>query len=66
MSKSIEGTIKDVAKAFEVKILPNIIKWALICEGFTPKRAELIMQWAKQHNLKEKQPETITVNPDVY
>jgi hypothetical protein len=66
MSKTIESTISAVAKAFEVGILPNIIKWALVSEGFTPKRAKLIMQWAKQSNLKEKQPETIIVNPDVY
>jgi hypothetical protein len=66
MPKSIEATIEAVAKSISVGIHLNIIKWALVAEGLTPKRADLIMAWAKQSNLKEKQPETITVNPDVY
>ena len=54
MPKLIESTIKDVTKAFEVKILPNIIKLALICEGFTSKRADLIMRWAQASIGKDK------------
>jgi hypothetical protein len=59
MDNLIEKIIIDTIKAFEVGVHPDFIKWALLVEGHTDRRADLIMLWAKQFLKKEKEQKTI-------
>jgi hypothetical protein len=49
--KSIEQTIKDVVKALETGIHPDILLWALLSDGWHVKKANHIIRWAK-HSIK--------------
>jgi hypothetical protein len=60
LMKSIEQTIKDVDKALRAGILPKVIRWALVGEGWSVKRAALVVRWAEQAIAKE------SVNVNIY
>lgn len=47
MKKSIQQTIKDVAKALKAGVAPDVARWALVSDGCEAKRARLIVRWAQ-------------------
>jgi hypothetical protein len=65
MPKSIQQTIKDVAKALRAGVNANVAKWALVSEGWHAKRAALIIRWAQQIN-KGLTPYTSATDPNKY
>lgn len=69
--KTIQTTIKDVAKAMKVGVADYWLRGCLIADGWPVKRADLILRWARMFNNKTlgeqvPYPDTtvITVEPE--
>lgn len=50
---TIQEAIKTAANCLRLQAHPNYVRLALMNDGFTPQRADVILLWAKQFNEKE-------------
>jgi hypothetical protein len=54
MKKSIEQTIKDCSNAMRQGIVEDLLRWALVSDGWKPARADQIIRWSKVYVEKTK------------
>ena len=50
MIQSITKTLDDVAKAIQVGVSIDMLRWSLISDGWPVKRADLMIRWGQMYN----------------